>query len=77
MDLPPLIRKMSNVWVCWRPRWRNEIGLIENRVGADRGELEHLFNTVATGPRDCICVDETFGTPCRLRLNLFQPIVYD
>ena len=74
MDLPPLIRKLSNVWVVWRPRGRNEIALIENRVGADRGELEHLFNTVATGPRDSICIDETFGTPCRLRLNRVTPI---
>jgi hypothetical protein len=50
MDVPPLIRKMSNVWVVWRPR-RNELQPIENRVGLPAGELSHLFDTVAPEPR--------------------------
>jgi hypothetical protein len=76
-DLPPLIKKMANVFIIWRPRARNELALIENRVGMPIGSLEHLFNTVATGPRDSICIDHTLGTPAPLRLNVFQPLVTD
>lgn len=76
-DLPPLIRKMSNVVCLWKPRGKNEISLIENRFGVDHGLLSHLFKTVATGPRDSICVDWTASSPARYRLNLFTPIEID
>ena len=73
-DLPPLVRKMCNVVCVWKPRGRQELALISNRVGADPGLLEHLFNTAATGPRDCITLDFTVDTPAPLRLNVFQKI---
>lgn len=74
MDVPSLIRKMSNVWVIWRPRGRNELAVIENRVGLPTGELSILFDAVAARPRDSICVDMTLDSPAPLRLNIWQPI---
>ena len=76
-DLPTLIKKMANVFIIWRPRARNELALIENRVGMPAGALEHLFDTVAAEPRDSICVDHTLRTPAPIRLNVFQPLVND
>ena len=74
MDLPPLIRKMSNVVGLWKPRGRNEITLLESRFGVDKGTLSHLFDTVATGPRDSIWLDFTHNSPASLRKNVFEPI---
>ena len=73
-DLPPLAKKMANVFVVWKPRARNEVGLIENRVGLKKGALKALFQELAPGPRDSICVDHTHGSPARLWLNVFEPI---
>jgi len=76
MNVPLLIRIMSNVWVIWRPRGRNELTLIENRVGLPADELATIFDAVAPDARDSICVDMTLNTPAPLRLNIFKPIVW-
>ena len=76
-DLPSLIKKMSNVFIVWKPRARNEVSLIENRVGLKKGDLSLLFAQVATGSRDSICIDHTLGTPAPLRLNVWEPLVIE
>ena len=73
-DVSPLVKKMSNVYVLWPPRARNELSMIENRVGLPDGTLKDLFATVATKHYDSICVDMTKDSPCKLRLNIWQPI---
>ena len=73
-DIMPLIKKMANFYILWKPRSRGEIELIENRTGLAKGCLKELFATVATGHRDSICVDLTENSPAKLRLNLFKKI---
>jgi hypothetical protein len=73
-DTPIIVKKMANVYVVWKPRARNELAMIENRVGLPEGTMKDLYKTLATGPMDSICVDLTRGSPAPLRLNIFQPI---
>lgn len=73
-DVPIIAKKMSNVFVIYKPMARNELSMIENRVGMPQGMLEQLFDTLATNFNDSICVDKTKNTPAPLRLNIFQPI---
>ena len=73
-NVPGLVKKMSNVFVIWRPKPRNELELITNRVGMKKGDLKLLFDTVATKHRDSICIDMTENTPAPLRLNIWKPI---
>lgn len=73
-DVMPLIKKMCDVYVVWKPRARNELSLIENRVGLPDGTLKELFATIATGNKDSICIDLKENSPARLRLNVWQPI---
>ena len=73
-DILPLVKKMANVYVIWKPRARNEIQLIENRVGMKKDTLRELFKTVATKHRDSICVDLTENSPAPWRLNIWSPI---
>jgi len=72
--LPPLLKKVANVFVLWKSRARNEMAYIDDRCGLDKGTLKELFRTIATGPRDSLCIDHSFNTPAPLRLNIFQPI---
>ena len=76
-DIPSLIKKMANVFVVWRPRARNELALIENRVGLPTGELTHLFDEVATKARDSLTIDCTMDTPAPLRLNVWNKVEID
>lgn len=76
-DVPVIVKKMSNVYVIYKPRARNEIAMIENRVGLPQGMLEELFETVAPEFNDSICVDLTKNSPAPLRLNIFKPINID
>ena len=73
-DTMPLIKKMSDVIILWKPKARNELAMVENRCGLEDGTLKELFKTIATGHRDSICIDLKEGTPAKLRLNVWQPI---
>ena len=73
-DVMPLVKKMANVYVLWKPRAYNEIHMIENRCGLKKDTLKTLFKTVATKHRDSICVDLTENSPAKLRLNIWNKI---
>ena len=76
-DCPSIVRKMSDVWCLYKPRSLMEMTTVENRVGLNKGTLKQLFNTVATGHRDSICIDLKENSPAKLRLNIFQKIQSD
>ena len=73
-DVPALVKKMSDVFIVWRSRARNELSLIENRVGLPAGGLSEMFNALAKDPRDSIAIDCIRSSPAPLRLNLYTPI---
>ena len=73
-DVLPLIKKMSNVFILFKPRAYNEITMIENRCGYPKDTFRDLFKTIATGFYDSICVDLTKDTPAPLRLNIWKKI---
>ena len=73
-DIPTIVKKMSNVFIVYKPRARNELSLIENRVGLPQDMLKELFEHVAPNFNDSICIDLTKNTPAPLRLNVFDQI---
>ena len=73
-SIMPLVKKMADVFIVWKPRARNELSLIENRCGLEDGTLKELFKTVATEHRDSICIDLKEKSPAPLRLNVWQKI---
>ena len=46
-----MVNKMSDVFVVWKSRARNELSLIENRVGLPAGGLSEMFSALAKDPR--------------------------
>ena len=61
--LEPVIKKVSNIFVVWKPRDRDEIGRIKNQFGLEKGELPEIFDAVTSDEHDCICVDHTKASP--------------
>ena len=76
-DVCSLIKKMSNIFILWKPRAYSELSMIENRIGYPKNVLKELFRNIASGHRDSICVDLTENTPAKLRLNIWQKIQSD
>ena len=70
-SIPPVIRRMSNVWIVYKHRDKNSMTQISRKCSED---LVTLFRELAQGPYDNICVDNTAGSPYPLRLNLFTNI---
>ena len=48
--------------------------MIENRVGLPQDSMKEIFDTIATGPMDSICVDLTRASPAKLRVNVWHPV---
>jgi hypothetical protein len=76
-NIPPIVRKMSNVFIVYKPKARNELAMIENRVGVEKDTLKQMFKTVANGHYDSICIDLTKNSPAKFRLNVWEPITDD
>jgi ABC-type cobalamin/Fe3+-siderophores transport system ATPase subunit len=72
--IEPVIKKVSNIFVVWLPKDRDEIGRIEKRVGLEKGVLKEIFKALATDERDCVVIDHTRNSPAPLRFGLWDPI---
>lgn len=71
--IPVLARRCADFFVLWDCVDKMSQGIIEKKVGLEKGELEKLFG-LCKDKRDSICIDRTPGTPYPLRFNLFTPI---
>jgi hypothetical protein len=76
-SVPIIVKKLSNIYVCWKPQALNEMAMIENRVGLEAGVMRDLFATVATKPTDSICIDRTRDTPAPVRINIFNRVIIE
>lgn len=70
-SIPPIIRRMSNVWIIWKHKDTASMEMISRKTGEN---LEELFRTVAPGTYDSITIDGTSKTPAPLRLNIFSKV---
>jgi len=75
LRLEPVIKKVSDVFIVWKPRDRDEIG--RKRVGLEKGVLGEIFKELTCDGRDSITIDLTRNSPARLRLNVIHPIEID
>lgn len=79
--LPPILRKMANIIVCWKPVARNEMGTIANRVGVEEWQLRELFELAnrefGRSIRNSVCFDASADSPAPVRINLFEPVDLD
>jgi len=73
-NVPPIARRLSNVFVVWKPRDMRLLQEISQRVGED---LEGIFSSLRQNNHDSIWVDLTKNTPYALRWNGYQKITKD
>jgi hypothetical protein len=73
-SVKPDVRKNANLFFVWKPVARNEISLIENRVGLKKGLLSEMLAEFRKSQYDGFCFDFTTDSPAPIRLNLFEPL---
>lgn len=73
-DVPPIVRKCSNVFVIYRPNNDDELATIGRRTQLKKHEIFGIFESLLTGMRDTLTIDMIIGSPAPLRKNLFEII---
>ena len=74
-DVPTIIKKCANIFVIYKPNNLDELTIIGKRVGMKKGIIISIFDNALTEKRDTLTVDMTEDSPCKLRKNLFIPLV--
>lgn len=74
MDVPPSVRRMSNVYVLWKTKDIDSMKTIGRRVGLLKEELLYLIRKYLKDVHDTLWIDCTKQSPYPLRLNGFTKI---
>lgn len=74
MDVPPSVRRMSNIYVLWYTRDLDSFKTIGRRCGLLKEELMYLVREYIKDAHDTIWIDCTKQSPYPLRRNAFELI---
>jgi len=74
-NIPSICRKLSTVYVLWKPRSKLELTLMANRAGIDVDILRQMFNEICQSHYDSITIDHTVRTPAKFRLNIYNKLL--
>ncbi len=73
-NVPPIVRRCSNVFVLWRLVDMDSMAMTTRKTGLESGTLKRIFNKLMTEPRDSLWIDLTDGSPAKLRKNGYEII---
>lgn len=73
-NLPPIVRRCSNLFILWRPNDLDSLNNISRKCGIPSLTMKKLFNNHIKEKRDSLWVDLTDNTPYKIRKNGFEII---
>jgi hypothetical protein len=74
---PSICRKTSNVFIIYKPKSKQELQTIGNRVGIPHEDLRQMFKQFCTEYHDMIMIDDTKNSPYPIRKNIYDIISYN
>lgn len=74
-NVPPIVRRCSNLFILWRMRDLDSLAMVARKSGLSPAELKKIFDTIMTEPRDSLWLDYTPGTQYPLRKNGYLTIL--
>ena len=74
---PSICRKTANAWILYKPKSKQELTCIANRVGMSFDTLRDLFRNYCTQHHDMIMIDDTKDSPYPIRKNIYEIIDID
>ena len=72
-NVPPCVRRMSNLWVLWKIDDLDSLCTCARRTGMKAEEFRSLFG-LFKHPRDSLWIDKTTLSPWPLRKNGYVPL---
>ena len=73
-NLPPIIRRLSDVYFIWKGSADiDSLMQVGRRIGFSKSEFKRLMD-LCVSKFDNICIDFTVGTPAPIRFNAYTPI---
>lgn len=73
-QIPPMIRKMSNVIICWKTQDMDALEIIRRRVDIKKDDWRYIFDNYIKEKHDSLWIDNTKSSPYPLRVNGYQII---
>ncbi len=72
-NVPPIIRRCSNLWVLWRSPDLDSMACCARKSGMRPGDFQRIFSKFR-GAHDSFWIDMTKRSPMPLRMNGFKKI---
>jgi hypothetical protein len=73
-NVPPCVRRMSNLWILWKINDTDSLNTCARKAGLKKNEMNDIFS-MFTDPRDSLWIDMTSQSPWPMRKNGFIPII--
>lgn len=73
-NVPPSIRRMSNLFILWKSKDLDSLSQIARKAGMTSDDMRNLFNTILSEKYDSLWLDDTDNTPFPMRKNGFIKI---
>jgi hypothetical protein len=68
-NVPPIVRRCSNLWVLWRCPDLDAMATCARKTGLKSGNFNAIFNQLMMEPKDSLWIDTTSSTPFPMRKN--------
>ena len=73
-QVPPIVRRCSNLWILWKLNDMENMARIAKRSGVNKEQFVHLFDKFANDTHDSLWIDRTKNSPFPLRVNGYDII---
>ena len=68
-NVPPLVRRCSNLWVLWKPTDLDSLKTVARRVSMPSQDMIDIFRNIMPEVYDSLWIDLTKKSPYKLRKN--------
>jgi hypothetical protein len=73
-NVPPIVRRCSNLWVMWRCPDLDAMATVSRKTGMKSQNFNAIFNQLMMDTHDSLWLDQTTKSPYPMRKNGFQLI---
>ena len=76
-NVPPIIRRCSNLWVLWKINDLDSMSACARKTGMKVDEFRYIFDNFIKDTHDSLWIDQTHKTPYPLRINGYNLLSYE
>jgi hypothetical protein len=73
-NVPPIVRRCSNLWVLWRCPDLDAMATCARKTGLKANNFNSIFNQLMLEPKDSLWIDTTDKSPYKMRKNGYTVI---